>query len=151
MKRVWLVAILVLTLAAETCAQDDERVVLPDTVMKQVVSRMIRWYFKPSRKLTTIYFSDKNLKKAWLPEIRGVRFIVLDSNETQGDRRGYVIDDLTRTKRGYLTGLGYGDIGCGGKGEGRSWTFRVSSDRVIGLRPDGGGFDWICSSDSLGQ
>ena len=137
-----------LALVAPSFAQsDDEEVVLPDHVMRQVVSRMVTWYFKPRAKPTKIYFSDANLKKEWLPEIRGITFVLLPDLEYHSGRRGYMIDQVGREGRGYSIGFGHGKIGCPGGGHGETWYFRVTNSRVRISRARGN-FGWGCDSSA---
>jgi hypothetical protein len=145
MKRSLLIAVTLLAFVPPSFGQtDDKEIVLPDNVMKQVVSRMVTWYFKPRAKPTTIYFSDSNLKKEWLPEIRGISFVLLNDIEENVRRKGYMIQRADRAGRGYSIGFGYGEVGCPGGGQGDTWYFRVTNSRVR-IHRGRGNFGWGCN------
>lgn len=147
MKHFFSLAVLLLCLAGPTLAQDDETIVLPDAVMKQVVHRIVTFYFKPRRSASTIYFSDENIKTEWLPNIKNIRFVLLPRAEDHHGQNGYVITGLDRADDGYTIGFGYGEIGYVGGGYGVTWSFRVIGNKVR-LRPTRGGFGWASDADA---
>ena len=68
MKRSILVAGLLLCLIGPTFAQSDEHeVVLSDVVMKQVIGRILKFYFRPRRTPTTIYISEEMIDPSGYP------------------------------------------------------------------------------------
>ena len=151
--RLLLIGFAVVALAVPAFAQSDEEeaVVLPDGVMRQVVARIVKGHIKLGRRATTVYFSDLNLRRRWLPKIRGVRFVIVDGNQYRSGLRGYTISEVVRSgdKRGYTIGFGYGEIGCGGAGgRGTIWEIRVVRSRVRFL-PARGSWQWNCDENSV--
>lgn len=150
-KRCTLILILLASALIPVAAQDDEtEVTLPDNVMHQVVDRIVRFYFKPRAKPTTIYFSDRNLKKHWFPKIRNIKFELVDGQADLNGLYGYTFETAERNGRVYDIGFGYGEIGCSGGGSGRTWTFRITGRRVR-LWFNGGRWGWNCDADGAGK
>jgi hypothetical protein len=138
-----------LCLATPLVAQDKgpEVVVLPDAVMKQVVSRIVTWSFKPRRTQTTIYFSDKSIRKEWLPRIRKICFVLVKEEGYMTGRKGYVFSDVEREGKHYVVGFGYGDLSCGGYVGGPTWSVKVSRNRVR-VWPSHGHWGQVCDENA---
>ena len=146
MKHTLLIVVLLIGFATPLSAQsNNEPVMLPDGVMKQVVGRMVTWYIKPRRWPTTIYFSNSNLKKEWLPAIRGVKFVLIDGDEYQEGKKGYAFDSVGRDGHRFTIALGYGELGCPGGGQGDPWVFYFSHSRVH-IFQRRGNYGWSCNA-----
>lgn len=66
----------------QTSKTDEQlEVIVPEQAMKQVVSRVLTWYFKPRNKPTIIFIAERGIQKEWLPEIKNIEFRLL-SDET---------------------------------------------------------------------
>jgi len=128
MKRTMFIALIVSCLAGVSFPQDNEEVKLPDSVMRQMVNRIVTWHFKPRQRRTTLYFwnPDIQIKNEWLPNIRNIEFVVLQDTQGSTGRKGYTIANLLKHRHGlYTIGLGYGDLNCG-EGSGGTWAFRIT-------------------------
>jgi hypothetical protein len=142
-------ALLTLTfflLGLPIAAQDEEaKVVLPDSVMQQVVSRVVKWHFRPARKPRTVYISEVNIKAEWLPEIKNIKFqLVPRPTDGYGDPMHF-FGDLTKEKTGFLIVYAFGQPDCDANGE--TWFFRVIKGKVK-LSTNLGGFGAACGANA---
>lgn len=132
--------------AAAQDADDDS--LISDALMRQAVSRIATFYFKPSRRPRTVYFSDKHIKQEWLPKIANINFVVLKLNEIASGTKGYVFEIIESDDKNSI-GFGFGEIGCSGGGKGVTWGYRIS-DQKIKLWPiKGGRFMWVCDANAV--
>jgi hypothetical protein len=152
---VWILLLFGLSISAFGQEDDSEVLpILPDDLMRQVVVRITNYYFRPSLRPKTIYFSrnakfsNSSLKQDWLPTIRNITFELVDADTSQIERKGYVFEvvEHEKKKNTYTIEFGYGDLVCG-EGSGRTWTMRVTRSGIR-LWPDGGHWGWECASDS---
>lgn len=147
MKYVFCTLILVVLLATPAMPQDETVPNMPDTIKRQVVGRIVKYYFKPRRRPTTVYFTDENVKAEWFPTIRNINFVIRDrDNESNETYEAHRITILNAEGERYSIGFGFGDIGIGG-GSGKTWT-AIATPSSVRLWPDGGGFGWAsCAGD----
>lgn len=154
-----ILGLFIFPVATSIFAQDEEENVLPDekmelvvppdNVMKQVVQKMLTEYFKPSEAPQKIYFFDRMIKKEWMPLIRNVEFIVLNSEQAKlRGKKAYVFSSIERRKDGlYLLKYGYGDPGCGTT-TGDIWYFRLSLGQVVIWKAKNEGWGSGCGNGS---
>jgi len=120
-----------LVVSVPVLAQQDEqrKVDMPDNVMKEVVSRVLTWYFKPRTKSKKIYLSNDLIKQEWLPEIKNIEFVIEPENT---DRLYYLFGPIER--KGNNFDINFGRFtGCRENccyTTGDTWRFRVIGKRV---------------------
>lgn len=145
-------------LTIPACASEPDQeapVTLPDDVMEQVVSRILKWKFKPGKRPTQVYLSADGIKKSWLPSIKNIEFrLILIDPEDQNSPGAYSFDPegiyfftpLELEDGAYRVGLGLGDPGCNAFGA--TWSFRVPDRKKVRLWRSGG-FGSGCSGSSV--
>ena len=108
---------------------ESEDVKIPDDVMRQVVSRILTYKFKPANRPKTIYLVKEGLQPTWLPDIPNIEFRLLSGEELE-DREAdvYFFTKPGFSRNTYDIGFAFGDPNCGYTGE--SWQFRVSKGKV---------------------
>jgi hypothetical protein len=126
-------------------AQGAQSADLPDDVMRQVVSRILRFYFKPLENERAVYISDHQIKREWLPDIKGRRFVVLTDAEIRDDRRAFFFRPPEVIGHAFQIGFGYGVPSCEGTGD--TWRFRVAEGRVRLWPLVGTGWGMGCASE----
>lgn len=111
-------------------AQDTkEDVLLPDEVMRQVVSRILIYNFKPRQTSTTVPLAESQVKQDWLPEIRNVAFeLVPDKRIIDYENGVFLIEKVERAGTAYSINVGWGDLDCDATGV--TWKFRLLSRQV---------------------
>jgi hypothetical protein len=117
--------------------QDKEaEVVLPDSVMQDVLRQIAANVIKPAKGERLIYVANQGLGTDWLPEIKNVDFVLLDNDHVHGYRHPvYFWKDLREEKGSYLIDFGRGDV-CSASGG--TWSFGVVDSKVEDLHPVGG-------------
>lgn len=131
---VFALVIFVFGSSSTAIGQDKEKnepklAVVPSHVMKEVVGRILRSYFKPRVKEKTIYLSGQNIESSWLPAIRNVSFQLLTDAETkQRDDPFYFFHPAVVFEKGSEIGFSYGNPSCGYSGD--SWYFRAHPNRI---------------------
>ena len=124
MKHALALSILILALAGsgrgQVCGTDSSDV--PNRVMSQVVSRILRAYFKPSRRVQTVYITDAGIRRSWLPKIGNVRFIVVTSDK-RDSRIGSFYTFLEPEKKASKWSVGFGTFNPRAGGTGDCWNF----------------------------
>lgn len=114
---------------AQQPADEEKKVVLPDAQMKQIVSRIVRWNFRPSRIRKTIPISDIGIKREWLPTITNVTFELVPENDVPKYEKGvFLFEKLEKMGRVYSINVGWGDLDCDASGD--TWKFRIDSGNV---------------------
>src|SRR5262245_59732815 len=131
------VLISVFLLPAFSFGQDEDppKVQVPDQVMKQVEGRILRWYFKPTKRLRKIRISEEGIKEEWLPKIDNIEFVLVSSSEAAKSEKGpYFFKHPENSGRNISIDFGYGDVNCEAYGE--TWKFRVvgKSAKLWGVR-----------------
>jgi hypothetical protein len=107
----------------------DTEIVVPDKVMKQVVPRVFRWYFKPRERKQIIYVSSTRVEESWLPEISNIEFRLLSAKEIQEqERRVYFFTKPQFEGTSYSIGFAFGDPTCDYSGD--YWHFRIGKGRL---------------------
>jgi hypothetical protein len=148
MKRFVVISFILIGLALSLIAQDDNDEVeptIPDFAMKEVVRRVVTWYFKPRNTPRTIYFSGKGIKKEWLPSIRNIEFIVLEKDSPRYDGPVYFFQHPRSLGKGFTIEFGRGDPECHAIGD--TWGFHIAGERVH-LFQAGGGWGMGCSASA---
>lgn len=141
-KHLYTVLAMLLVFSSTSLAQKSETVNLPDEIMQQVVSRIIRWQFKPARKPRTIPIANVRVKREWLPVIENITFDLVPGKRTSDFQNGvFFFEEVTRDGSAYSINAGWGDPECGGLGD--TWKFKVSGNRVR-LWPTGFGWGSGC-------
>jgi hypothetical protein len=113
-------------------SSDEEKVALPDSVMQQVVSRILRWQFKPADQSRSVPISEREIKREWLPSIRNISFRLASDNDALKEKKGvFLFEGLQRVGRHYSINVGWGDFECSGSGD--VWEFRVEKDHNVRL------------------
>jgi hypothetical protein len=138
MRRFIFFNILLLLFAVPVLCQDDQgKVRLPDSVMKDVLHDIIKSTIKPPADEQLVYLPNMGLGTDWLPEIKNVEFVLLEKNGNQGyGREIYFWKDLRKEKGVYKIDFGHGDPGCSASGA--TWAFQVVNSEVKDLHTDGG-------------
>jgi hypothetical protein len=104
-------------------------VVLPDEVMQQVVSRILRYEFKSGRMNRTIPVANVMIKAEWLPVIKNVQFNLVPEGDIINYEKGVFLIDRIEVDNGiYSINVGWGDLDCSGSGT--TWKFRIGTDKV---------------------
>ena len=117
------------TTVAQQSTVDGEKDVLPDAIMEQVVSRIVRWQFKPRRNKKTIPIAAVGIKREWLPKITNISFELVPENEALKYENGvFLFDKVDKAGRSYTIDVGWGDFDCIGSGD--TWKFNIVSQRV---------------------
>ena len=105
---------------------------LPDPVMRQVVSRILRWQFKPADRPRSVPISERGIKPEWLPSIQNISFRLASDNDALKAKKGvFLFEGLQRVGRHYSINVGWGDFECSGSGD--VWEFRVGKDDSVRL------------------
>lgn len=160
MKRLIVISCLVISLQSPLFAQvvtdelDVKRVnddilytLVPSAARKQVVKRIVTWYFKSPKKPQTIYVAAQNIQKEWLPTIRNIEFVILEKQPPKGyERKVYFFRPLEMQKGSFLLPFGYGDPDCDSIGD--TWSFRVNGSRVKQLKQAWLGWGTGCATGS---
>ena len=129
MRHARFVTIVLMLLAAPSAFAQAEAVILPDHVMRQVVSRIARWNFKPGRNLRTIPVADIAIKREWLPAIENITFELVPENDVSDHEKGvYFFQPVERDGAAYTINFGRGDLDCRANGE--TWKFKIRDNRV---------------------
>lgn len=103
-------------------------VIVPEQVMKQVVRKVLIWYFKPRNQRKVIYLSARGLQQSWLPEIKGIKFQLLSKQETNSEEYYSFTDVEERLKGKFNISFSYGCQSCGYYGD--VWHFRILKQSV---------------------
>jgi len=147
MKQTAMLAVILISMWMPMVAQNEddesEEVVLPDAIMTQVISRIVTYHFKPRRSPATVYIDGKQVKEEWLPAIRNIRFVLVDSAELPEPKSGFRIEPVTLENDRYSVSVGFGTLGSPSSGSGDTWAFVIRSGRVR-LWQDGGAWGWGC-------
>ena len=115
--------------SAQQTAEAGQSVVLPDSVMRQVVNGIVRWYFKPRRTKTTIPIANVGIKREWLPLIPNITFELVPENQIINFEKGvFLFENVKRTGRSFSINAGFGDLDCDASGS--IWKFNVKSGSV---------------------
>ncbi|HUR98169.1 MAG TPA: hypothetical protein VMZ26_08920 [Pyrinomonadaceae bacterium] len=143
-------ALLILAAACGAVAQEsldkDKTVVLPDSVMRQVVGRIARWHFKPGRAPRTVPVAETSIKREWLPTIPNVTFQFVSENDAVNYEKGvFFVQPVKLDGRAYSVNAGWGDFQC--EASGQTWKFTTNDNRVR-LWPTGLGWGQGCGGDA---
>lgn len=129
---------IVLLLATCAFAQDEETVELPDSVMSQVVSRIVSYKFKPSRTPRTIPVAASGVKEEWLPVVPNVTFKLVPDDDIINYEKGvFLVEPVTREGNVFSINVGWGDFESDASGD--TWKFTVQKEKVR-LWPTNGGW-----------
>ena len=105
---------------------------IPDAMMAQVVSRILRYNFGPADDQRTIFIWAEGMKEDWLPRIRGRNFALRTAKALEKDNiysdRIYFFVPAVREGRHFKIGFGHGDPDC--TNDGVWWNFRIVRGRV---------------------
>lgn len=122
MKYVLISLIVIMCAAMQVAAQaEGQPARLPDSVMREVVSRVLRFYFKPEQDVRRVYVS--NVKANWLPKIKNVGFTIVPASDGVVWSNVYVLTDVLREYRGYSVGFGRNRTDCSVTGD--TWYFQA--------------------------
>jgi len=122
-------------------------IVPPDRVMKEVVGRIIRRYFKPGKNVKAIYFSSEGIRPAWLPKIEGIRWVLLTKRQTtHQERKAYFFLKPVIVENKYSIAFALGDGDCNGIGD--FWTFEIRDGVLSGLEQPGTVWASFCSTQA---
>lgn len=125
----FLVSILLAVATAQNTPDEDETVVLPDSVMQQVVSRILQWEFKPAKKTKIISISSVGIKPEWLPQITNIQFKLVPEREIRNYEDGvFFFDKVKRDGENFRMYFGSGEPECFSSGS--DWRFNNSSDKL---------------------
>jgi len=113
---------------AQESDEPAAKVQVPDAAMRQVVNRVLKWYFKPPRDKKTIYLASDAVKEDWLPKIENIEFRLLSNDKFRELRRVAYFFTETQAKDGsYHLGFAKGDS-CSYTGD--FWHFRIVRGKV---------------------
>ena len=108
----------------QTRKSDDESVI-PANVKKQIVRKVLTYYFKPTNGKKTIYLSSEGIQQSWLPRIKGFEFRLFDAS--QFPYAHYLLEEKPFQKENTI-GFRYGSGSSGFKGD--IWHFSISKQTV---------------------
>lgn len=121
-------------LSVNVLAQEpaDEPLTLPDPVMEQVVSRILKWNFKPAYRPKSVLVAERGIKRQWLPAIPNIDFQLASENDVLKAKNGaFLFEGVQRVGRHYSINVGWGDFECQGSGD--VWEFIVGKDDKVRL------------------
>jgi len=130
-------------------SQEDknEKIILPDGVMKQVVSRILTYEFKPRHIRTVIPLAASQVKLEWLPTIKNIAFDLVPDKQIPSLEKGvFLFEPVVRDGDGYTINVGWGDL-CSASGG--MWKFRLTDGKVR-LWPLNGTWGRGCSQGLYG-
>ena len=142
-----IIAVILFAAVRPSVAQEDldEPVILPEAVMQQVVSRIIRWNFRPGTKPRTVPIADLVIKPEWLPSISNITFQTVSENDVVNYEKGvFFFRPVERDGTAYTINFGRGDLACDADGE--TWKFIVRDSKVR-LWRTGHGWGQACGGD----
>ena len=127
-------------------AQTDAELLasLPQDAMRQIVPRILKWYFKPRSAPKQIRLAARGIKREWLPEIRNIEFVLVSDEELGQTGNVFFFKYYEPVKDRYEIGFAYGEPDCSSTGD--IWYFRVSERKVRLWRPENMGFGSGCGS-----
>lgn len=97
--------------------------------MQQIVSRTLRYQFKPRRSPVTVPLAESQVKREWLPKITNINFeLIADEKVGEYEKGVFLFEDIERDGRTYSINVGWGDLNCNASGS--TWKFRVASGKV---------------------
>ena len=125
----------------------NEPIKLPDTVMEQVVSRILKWNFGPSTRPKSVLVAERGVKREWLPSISNIDFRLASDNDALKAKKGaFLFEGVQRVGRHYSINVGWGDFECRGYGD--VWEFFVGRDGKVRLwRAKGSGWGRGCGGN----
>lgn len=129
-------------------AQDaaDEPLSLPDSVMQQLVFRILKWNFRPASRPKSVLVSERGIKSEWLPTIPNINFQLASENDALKAKNGaFLFEGLQRVGKHYSINVGWGDFECEGFGD--VWEFIVGKDDKVRLWRTGGGWGRGCGGN----
>lgn len=129
-------------LSVNVLAQEptDEPLTVPDSVMQQVVSRILKWNFRPSPRPKSVLVAERGIKSEWLPTIPNITFHLASENDAlKAKNGGFLFGGLERAGHHYSINVGWGDFECRGSGD--VWEFIVSKNNKVRLWRTGGGWE----------
>ncbi|MGH9821122.1 MAG: hypothetical protein ACRD43_13235, partial [Pyrinomonadaceae bacterium] len=129
-------------------AQDaaDEPLTLPDSVMQQLVFRILKWNFGPASRPKSVLVSERGIKSEWLPIIPNINFQLASDNDTLKAKNGaFLFEGLRRVGEHYSINVGWGDFECQGFGD--VWEFIVGKDDKVRLWRTGGRWGRGCGGN----
>jgi hypothetical protein len=133
-------------LAIDVLAQEsvDEPLTLPDSVMEQVVSRILKWSFRPASQPRSVLVAERGIKSEWLPSIPNINFQLASDNDALKAKNGaFLIEGLKRVGQHYSINVGWGDFECQAFGD--VWKFAVGKNGKVRLwRLNGSGWGRGC-------
>lgn len=138
MKQFLLIAFLLTLISTPLLAQTKQEDKIPESVMRRVVDRVVRYYFKPHREPKKIYISERNIKEKWLPKIRNIEFVILKDDQLEDKPKGYIFREVNRGDR-YSFLFGFGDLTPGGYLSGSVW-FAEPTKRGLNISRKSGGW-----------
>jgi len=129
MARILTLTLFLMSLPAIAFAQINWDIKLPDSVMKQVVSRILRYEFKSPRREKRVKLDSTHIPRDWLPDIKNIRFELIDPDTTADkDAKIFSLFELTKVEENhYQISVGWLDP-C--SGEGPVFTFWLKKQRV---------------------
>lgn len=115
--------------------------------MQQVVSRILKWNFRPSVQPRSVLIAERGVKSEWFPEIPNITFQLASDNDALMAKNGaFLFEGLQRVGRNYSINVGWGDFECHGFGD--VWKFRFDKDNKVRLwRADGAGWGRGCGGN----
>jgi hypothetical protein len=134
------VAFLSVSVPAQKSA--DEPLTLPDSVMEQVVSRILTWNFRPAARPRSVLVAERGIKREWLPAIPNINFQLASENDALKAKNGaFMFEGLERVGRRYSINVGWGDFECQGFGD--VWEFTIGIDDKVRL--------WLVKNSGWGR
>ena len=135
-----------LTKGQEKTDGQPTEVYVPDAVMKQVVNRVLKRYFKPRADKKIIFLASDGMKVSWLPKISNTEFHLLSTDEIRKFKGTVYLFTAADFADGiYSIGFAMGDGLCAYTGD--YWHFRFVSGKVRLWENGRVGGD--CASDSF--
>jgi len=126
---VTVLVMIIAILRGTAISQEPEKVVLPDPIMQEVVSRIVRWYYKPAKRPRTVQVWASTVKPDWMPSIHNLTFeLVRDYAEVRNLNKVFFVKDIEQVNGFYEIEIGWGDKECEATGD--YWRFRPSNDGV---------------------
>jgi hypothetical protein len=139
MKKLFVVLpLVVLSFVSSISAQDEENVVvLPDSIMEQVVRKVVADHVISEKGVTEFFIAERGIRREWLPEMKNITFIIVADSKLGGFEKEVHFFKKPRLIEGqYEIDFGFGDPDCSASGD--TWQFEIVGDVVKVTRTSGG-------------
>ena len=138
---------LILLLSGLSFSQDKSAdLSLPDSVMKELLKEIVKSTLTPPNETQLVYVANQGLGVDWLPEIRNVKYVLLDKINNSYGQDIYFWKNLQKKDGLYWIDFGFGDPNCTARGT--TFSFEVVDMRIKDLQQTYGWGSVCCRGGS---